>query len=306
MSWQAVLSQIDYQPATTGPEHLLNNRPSNLLYPLAMFSCLAIEGPERFKFLQGQVTCDIKRVEEGEIMLGAHLNLQGRIEASFILFPREDRVLLVLPEDQADHLKSLFQKYILFANAELNDAPDYLPYLIWPQKTPDEDPGFELVQANNVFINVTPTENAEALLTRHDVGRVDEALAIMDRNGLFLVDQSHRAAFLPQELNYEQIDGISFNKGCYKGQEVVARIHFKGQVKQRLTGFHCDTPTESGTVIVDANGKKCGEIVHQCPLEGGSIGCALLKVADWESKSVFLEQNDGPELRLLTPPYAIT
>ena len=306
MSWQQVLSEIEYQPATTGPEYLLNNRPSNLLYPLAMFSCLAVTGPERFRFLQGQVTCDMKRVEEGETLLGAHLNLQGRIEASFILFPQEDRVLLVLPQDQAEHLKSLFQKYILFADAQLNDAPDCLPYLTWPEKTPGDNPGFELVQANNVFINVTSVENAEAVLKQQPVGRVDEALAIMDRNGLFLVDEPHRAAYLPQELNYEQIDGISFNKGCYKGQEVVARIHFKGQVKQRLTGFHCDTPVEAGTTVVDADGKKCGEIVHQCPLGGGSIGCALLRTGDWESKGVFLEQNDGPELRLLTPPYAIT
>ncbi|MDX1694972.1 MAG: hypothetical protein R3208_14495 [Ketobacteraceae bacterium] len=306
MSWQDVLSQLDYEPALTPLDDLLQNRPSSLLYPLAQFSCLAIEGPERFSFLQGQVTCDMKRVEEGEPLLGAHLNLQGRIEAGFILFPAEDRILMLIPTEQVPHLKPLLQKYLLFAKAELSEADDILAYLDWPASPAGNAAGFELAQSNNLFVRLVPVADTESLLKKAQVARQEEALAVLHRNGLFLVDEPHRGAFLPQELNYDQMDGISFNKGCYKGQEVVARIHFKGQVKQRLTAFHCASPCEAGSAVLNAEGKKCGEILHQSPIAHGSIGCALIKTADWESKRLFLEQNDGPELQLLPPPYAIT
>ena len=276
------------------------------MYPLPGFACIAVSGPERFSFLQGQVTCDMRRAEQGEILLGAHLNLQGRIEASFLVFPQNERVLLLLPDSQAHYLQALLQRYILFAKAELNAVTAALPYLLWPTEAGPEGDAYELVQGNNLFVGITDPDGADLLLKRYPPGTEEEAIAIMHRNGLLLVDEPQRGQFLPQELNYEQIDGVSFNKGCYKGQEVVARLHFKGQVKQRLIGFYCEGAASAGAAAVDSSGKKCGTLVHTTTTSSGTLGCALLRVSDWESNSIFLEQNDGPQLRLLPPPYAIT
>ena len=306
MSWQNVLSQLGHDPAITDSSHLLQGKAPGYRYPLTQFSCLAVEGPDRFSFLQGQVTCDMNRVEQGETLLGAHLNLQGRIEVAFILFAVDEQIIMLLPDNQVAHLKSLLQKYLLFANAELRDAPEWLGCLHWSDQPHEHTPTFTLGQNSTLKITLSTAEAALSLLQDQPPCRGEDAEAVMARHGLYLVDEPHHGAYLPQELNFDLIDGISFNKGCYKGQEVVARLHFKGQVKQRLTPFHCFSPSASGTAIFNADGKKCGEIVQQSPMEGGSIGCALIRVADWESKNLFLEQNDGPELQLLALPYAIT
>lgn len=306
MSWQDVLSQQEYHPASTDPGHLIHLKPNGFVYPLTRFTCLAVEGPDRFNFLQGQVTCDMKRVEQGEALLGAHLNLQGRIEAAFILFPLNEQIVILIPDDQADHLKSLLEKYLMFAKAELKAAPEWLGCLCWSEQSHAGDHSFAPTPIPHLQFKLLPTDTAASLLQDNPIGIDEEAFAIMARYGFFIVDGAHRGTYLPQEINYDRVDGISFNKGCYKGQEVVARLHFKGQVKQRLTPFHCPAPTADAGRVVNADNQKCGEIVQQSTIEGGSSGCALIKVADWESKSLFLEQNDGPELQLLPLPYAIT
>lgn len=306
MSWHTVLAQLEQPPASSGLQPLIDNIPSGLIYPLTGFACLAVTGPERFTFLQGQVTCDMRRVEQGESLLGAHLNLQGRIEASFILLPQADRIVILLPASQRDHLRALLAKYILFAKADIVEDDAALPFLLWTDATEPPQDSYELVQSLGVVLAITDAQGAESLVTEYRVGAEPEALAILHRNGLYLVEQPQRGVFLPQELNYEQIDGVSFNKGCYKGQEVVARIHFKGQVKQRLTGFYCNAQAATDTTVVDDNGKKCGTLVHVTPLDADCIGIVLLRVSDRESRRICLEQNDGPQLRLLPPPYAIT
>lgn len=306
MSWKTVLDSAAITPEATSGGDLQDNRPNGHLYPLDGFRMLAITGPDRFSFLQGQVTCDMDRIAQGEALLGAHLNLQGRIEAGFVIFPENDRLLLLLPVNQVDHLKALLQKYILFAQAEFAAADDLLPYLYWAKTETDEDQGYQLPNSSNVYLHYGDQALVAALLPKHPIGTEDHALAIMDRNGFLLIDDSMRGKFLPQELNYDQIDGISFNKGCYKGQEVVARIHFKGQVKQRLQCFSCAADIAVGSPLVDDNNNKVGEVVHSIAFNKGSIGCILCKVSLSESISPCLEQNDGPELKLLTLPYAIT
>ena len=211
---------------------------------------------------------------------------------------------MLLPSQQREHLKSLWQKYVLFSQVSLEDEDTLFAYLFWSNQA-DASQGYSPPQSSDVNLNLANQAQISQLLDSHTLGNPNEAMAVTSRNGLYLVEENQRGSYLPQELNYDQNDGISFNKGCYKGQEVVARIHFKGQVKQRLIGFYSPVQTQPGASVFHSQ-KKCGEVIQAIPMGQGCCGCLLVKTSESESKALCLEQNDGPELQLLAPPYAIT
>ena len=115
MSWTQILPTLDREFLATSATDIESNEPNGRIYLLESFSVLEISGADRFSFLQGQATCDIQRLENGEPLLGAHLNLKGRIEASFIAIAIDESVQLIMPNGQAAYLLSLLQKYALFS-----------------------------------------------------------------------------------------------------------------------------------------------------------------------------------------------
>ncbi|MCG8672268.1 MAG: hypothetical protein MI867_22875 [Pseudomonadales bacterium] len=279
------------------------------LFPLESYSTLKVSGDDRFSFLQGQVTCDMDRVSKGEALLGAHLNLKGRIEASFIAFNSEDSVLLMLPKNQTEHLLQILQKYALFANASLEICDDFLPFLGWG----NDNCLSQLIYRNSsipqICLGLLSKEQLENLAPDTPIGTEQDALAILARNGFIIAEEQQRAQYLPQELNYDMIDGISFDKGCYKGQEVVARIHFRGQVKQRCQPFAANQEIPPGASVNNDRAASCGQSINYVPPSVSShsgYGCVLIKTSETESKTLHLEQNDEAELQLLSLPYAIT
>ena len=310
-SWSKTLEQLDPTNESFSIDELISNNPSHRVYPMTQWGLISITGEERYTFLQGQATCDTKRLEQGDALLGAHLNLKGRIESAFIAFndSEQQRILLLLPLSQLEHFHKLLGKYILFAKAEMESVSDLLPCLIVGEAPIDKTaltynnptlPDFRIVLASpDQFLEISKNS---------PVSTGGSAEAILARNGLYLISEQQAGLYLPQELNYDKIDGISFNKGCYKGQEVVARIHFKGQVKQRLASYIINESLPEDlnkSAVFDDGGNKVGEIINNYPLTEFSIGCVLFKGSQTESKPLSLEQNDGPELQLLALPYAI-
>ena len=131
------------------------------------------------------------------------------------------------------------------------------------------------------------------------------------RAGVPLITAVTSDRFVPQMLNWDALDGISFQKGCYPGQEIVARTRYLGRLKERLYAFHLDSPSapDPGTrVFSPAFGEQpCGTIVNAAPAPDGGIALlAVVQIAAAESGVVSLAAPDGPALRSVALPYSIT
>lgn len=192
---------------------------------------IQVVGPDAEKFLQGQLTCDVHALAQQPYLIGAHCDPKGRIQATFRLFKKDNDYYFLLPKSNTPHLLQCLQKYAVFSKVKLIevDLPDLL---IAFQK------------------QLWPTTEAWELQDIH--------------TGIATVFPETRGAFTPHQLNYHLVNGISFNKGCYTGQEIIARMHYLGKLKQQLhqVSFTTEQPLILGTSIHNADQQTVGTLIN--------------------------------------------
>lgn len=263
----------------------------------ATLAVLTIDGPDAATFVQGQATCDTRQLQPGAAMAGALCNLQGRMLVSFYAVAGADGLLLVLPRDRLLPVLQHLKKYAVFAKVVLRDAalaitgglgmPAAHPDALLLRPAADGTPRFLLLTATGAADNAT--DNAAW-----------HAAAISA--GDLLVDNALAERFLPQALNYDLTGAVSFKKGCYTGQEVVARMHFKGRMKERLYQATADTGAvpAANTPVLDAAGKTVGDVVAAVQHAGRTQLAAVLR-HDAVAGALHLGDAGGPLLRVLPP-----
>lgn len=124
------------------------------------------------------------------------------------------------------------------------------------------------------------------------------------------ITQATQEAFVPQMINFDALDGINFKKGCYPGQEIVARAHYRGAVKRRMYRASVDAPAQAGDVLYasDLNGQESGLVALAAPATGTTGSSDLLAVIQIQSHAnaqLRLGTPDGPLLRFAPLPYAL-
>lgn len=267
--------------------------------------CLvAITGPQAREFLQGQVTCDLSELEEGTSLWGAHCDPKGRMQFNFRILARgPEQLLLQVPAAMTDHVQASLGKYLLFARAELEHSPrpGQVRALVGPEAAgslaehwlePAPEPGHWVADQQGMLLTLAP-ERYELWLTEEAATELDRKLGspqddaelwpLADiRAGWGWVRPETVGHFTPQALNLPEIGGVSFRKGCYTGQEVVARLHYKGKLKQRMRHLVSSAkgPVPSpGTPVRNADGKKVGELVTAARSEDGLEGLGVINDA---------------------------
>ena len=337
--WQTLLNNLSptLKVQLTAQQQTPADSPeAEYLSCLTEFETLNITGPDRLTFLQGQVTCDFTAIE-GKLLLGANCNLKGRASATFYAIDNaaNETTQLILPIGQASFLKGLLDKYALFSKAELSvENTDHVIIGLIGEKSLaitglsslEDNQSVNIPQGNvsrvnntNLFLCVVTTTLAQQWFDAiSEDSNTGNNLSITQQNtwnrqqiasGISHVTTDSQDLFIPQELNYDLIDGISFTKGCYKGQEIIARLHYRGSYKQRTCRFKCETDVEPkpGTSIYGENtDQPCGQVIQSASTNEGIELLAVMKVKTLESETFHLEQKNGPILHGLTLPYAIT
>jgi folate-binding protein YgfZ len=306
---------------------------------LSDLQILEVHGEQRHKFLQGQLTCDINELALGKLAIGAQCNLKGRTYGTGFLLEHDDATLIVLPAGQATYFRDLLAKFAPFSRVTLTLRDDLLVFGLLGEAAN----WLALSNQLNVRLNREPRRCAQASglsiasldadaslwLGIIDPDSLVTALAALTadsmnplkittsapwhlarlQTGIALIWPEAREQWIPQELNYDQIGAVSFKKGCYKGQEVIARIHYRGQVKQRLGLFRSNCPLAIGVndyVIAGDTQKHIGQVIESRSFPGGQLFLAVAQRDATESTSLFLEQNDPLSGPALCPAYAIT
>lgn len=241
---------------------------------------LDLRGRDVVAFLQGQVTQDVTLLAESGSQLAGLANPQGRVLALLrLLHVAPDHVLVVLPAELADMVRQLLAKFVLRAKVQIADAG--ATWVVHGFMGPDAEAAAStrlcMPMDTGGLRQLVVATRAEPLPDAEPAARSVWRLADIEA-GLPEVFKATSGSFVAQMLNLDCIDAISLTKGCYTGQEVVARAHYRGQVKRRMQRFF----TESGIYLepgdrVQLTDGRSAQIVMTAPADG--VGQQLLAVA---------------------------
>jgi len=289
------------------------------IYPISDLGVLSASGKDAAKLLQGQSTCNVFEVSETQARIGAFCNPKGRAIATFLLAKQADAYLLVLPLELLELVKTRLQKYVLRSDVKFTDRSDDLCLLgISSNEAPPETRFAARYEADAVSIAlgsaakrtlvIAEPEQAIALWSE----RLSQGYAPGDSDGWRLLDLLGGIPWLtlatseehvPQMLNLDKLDGISFTKGCYTGQEIVARTHYLGKAKRALFLAECalDAAPAANTAIMDRSGgeQSRGEVLTAISRGGICHLLAVLLVSESGEYDLMLKDHPEAILRLL-------
>jgi folate-binding protein YgfZ len=250
---------------------------------------LKLSGGDTQTFLQGQLSNDIDGLEEGEVQLNAYCQHQGKIIALLWVMKRDDDFYLSFPSDLAEIITKRLTMFKMMSAVDIVDMSDELIQL------GVVDEGFDNAFKLNDQQSVALVENVDEVELDNES---EWALACI-ANSVAEVELKTSEKFVPQLLNLD-IDevGVNFTKGCYPGQEVVARLHYLGKSKRRMRQFECDGEVNVGEELLVAGSKSAkasGIVVRRVQLGDKSSFLATVEVA-FEDAAITLNNADGIQL----------
>ncbi|KAF0804632.1 hypothetical protein A6D6_02899 [Alcanivorax xiamenensis] len=276
-----------------------------------------VRGEEAGTYLQGQLTCDLKRIDQGEHHAAMHLSLKGRGLVSLRLVRDDPGYLILCPATMTEAVIRCLEKYRLRAKVTFEVAGDLLVAglagALEQTGLALPEPGHGRHDDGLTLLRYPLTEQLLAIGDAATLAGLDRAnRTVIDSEGWRFLDigagegQIYPGAedlFLPQVLNYDLLGGVSFNKGCYTGQEVVARMHFKGKLKQRMAAFTHHGPRLSpGQPLRDSNGRAVGEVVDSAR---GTPSPRLLAVVRLDYEGELFADDQALNVTPLDLPYEL-
>jgi folate-binding protein YgfZ len=294
------------------------------LHPLAD-GLLDVQGDDAGPFLQAQLTSDVLGLHDRHAQYSAYCTAKGRILATFLLLRTAAGYRLQLPRSLVQPIRTRLQKFVLRAKLRMADASDgvVLLGLGGPQagdilaRTVGTPPALPLEVAihgnltvvaleNRCYELLAPPEQAADLWDRLALEAQPAGVAGWEwrriRAGIPWVTLATQEAFVPQMVDLDRIGAISFTKGCYPGQEIVARAQYLGLVKRRLYRFHAAAEAVPGQNIFSPAGatdQTVGTVLNAAPAPGGGCdGLAVVQVEAAEPGSLQLGSPAGPALAL--------
>lgn len=247
---------------------------STIEQPLAChlnhWGILSISGPDAQTFLQGQLTCDLNQLSESQSVLGAYCNRQGRVIANFIITEQDNNYLLLLPSSTAEICQQQLKKFALFSKVTIQaeQTTHIIGEINTDQAKTLKPKAYNTKRdANHLSINI-PTQYGQRCITLSNTlppnVSTDNTWQLMDiADGIPWVSAKTSQRFTIQQLRLDQLGAVSFTKGCFLGQEIVARTHYRGKTKQQLICAQIgQTSIEDQQNITDPDQKVIGNIIN--------------------------------------------
>ena len=317
---------------------------------LPQLSAIGFSGEDAQSFLHNQLTCDVAALGPGLSTYGSYCTPKGRILATFLLWYLGDRYFMQLPSSLREAIQKRLSMYVLRSKVKVEDAgaqwkaaglsgrdaASHVERVLGA--VPQRD--HEVVSTPDSTVIRLPADRYEILIPHSSAPEILEKLkegaqtlepAHWDwldiRAGVPTITKPTQEQFVPQMVNLDLIGGLTFTKGCYPGQEIVARMHFLGKLKQRMYLAHLSThlpthlPTHLSNEVAAAASPQPGDKLYSAALgtqssgmvvnaarspEGGHDLLAVIQMASAEGQAVHWKSPDGPALELLALPYEVT
>lgn len=280
-------------------------------------------GADAASFLHGQLTQDIQGLAIGQARLAGYCSAKGRLLASFVVWrDGAESVWLACSADLLAPTLKRLRMFVMRAKCQLDDASDSVA--LWGVAGADAAElaaGLALWAArqddDRTLLRLPDSEGLPRLLLAQPAAALapcGAALGAPDwqwlevRSGVARVVAATAEQFVPQMVNLELVGGVNFQKGCFPGQEVVARSQYRGTIKRRAQAFEVDTVLAPGQEVFHSAdpGQPAGLVVLAAPRPGGGHSALVeLKLAALVGGSLHAGAADGPLLRPATLPYAL-
>lgn len=331
-SWLAFLQsksgEIGESQRTVFP-HFQQEIPDQYVIPCTQESVICFEGEDVESFLQSQFTCDINDLQDNKFLFGAYCNPKGRVLATFRLFTMNGAIYMVCHHSIVTSLLERLKMFVLRADVAFRTRPDLAVMChnkftepgrfsllswcktgpAWPKECYGDSESTQPAQ-----LIVLPVSDAIQLIeeSEEDITLLDSDYwnLLQIRHGVASITESTSGLFTPQNLNLDLISGVSFSKGCYPGQEIVARLRYLGRVKQRLLRGRfqdeCEVRVGGSVTLLDTTDSKAGVIVNASVLEGVTTECLLSVYGFLEAETIYCySAQPSKQITTLPLPYPL-
>lgn len=298
---------------------------------LTHFGLLHFSGADAQTFLQGQLSCDVAALQPLRATYGSYSTPKGRMLASFGLWRVGADYFMQLPRVLCEPIRKRLAMYIMRSKVQAADFSDAFALI---GVTGDEagaavraalaqmpDAPLALAEIDGGWVLRLDSTRFEVIAAADQAARLASALAarataaestVWDlatiRAGVPVITPATQEQFVPQMANLDLIGGVSFSKGCYPGQEIVARMHYLGRLKQRMVLAHAEAapPPQPGDKLFspDLGEQSCGMVVNAAPAPGGGHDLlAVVQTSTFNANGLHLGSLTGPALQMLPMPY---
>jgi len=298
---------------------------------LSQFGLIRVSGEDAQGFLQNLFSSDLREVSAQRAQLSSFNTAKGRMLATFLIWKTGDDYYLHLPHSLHAAIQKKLSMYVLRSKVKISDASNELVCLglagIEAQALVEEcfasmpqdamtvahdNHGSVIRLGNDRFQIVTTPEHAVSLWKCLNDGARPSGSACWDwlniRAGVPVILPTTQEQFVPQMANLELIGGVNFKKGCYPGQEIVARMQYLGKLKRRMYLAHIAGTAQAGNELYseEMSGQSCGMVVNAAPAPGGGYDLlAVVQISSHDGHAVHLGSLDGEALQFEPLPYSL-
>ena len=244
--------------------------PSDTESALQHFGGIRCEGKDALSFLHSQLSAPLNSLPVNAARLAALCRNDGRTLATLLVWHRPDSVMLVTRSSLVDEVRSHLQRYVLRADVTLAVAE---PLLTGHQQQPENQQYVEWPLPPARWLTAEGPRGAEPD-SRDEESPADRWIGADIRAGLAWLEPRTSGKFLPQELGLDQVGAVVYDRRCYPGQEIVARVHYLGRVKQQLTLAGCSQKLSAGARVTNEADKTVGTVLNSAPdpdSQGGNL-----------------------------------
>ena len=303
-----------------------------LLADLSHFGLIHFSGVDAQAFLQGQLSCDVRKIDPFNAQYGSYCTPKGRMLASFLMW-HDGGYMMQLPSALQVAIRKRLSMFVLRAKVELADGSDTLVRMGVAGSSAAALLAEALGTVPGAHLGVIHGEQGSIIRLAQDrfelVAKPGQAPALWERlskeatpvgapcwnwleikAGIPVITPATQERFVPQMANLEAIGGVSFQKGCYPGQEIVARTQHLGKVKRRmyLANIQSPNPVAAGDELfsADMTEQSSGMVVNAAPSpDGGFDVLAVIQTSSVEAGKVHWKALDGPTLEIMPLPYSL-
>ena len=306
-----------------------------IMADLSHYGLIRCSGDDAQTFLQSQLSCDIRKVNLQQAQYGSYCTPQGRVLASFLLWRQGDDYLMQLPVSLTTSIQKRLALYVLRTKVQFTDANDALIRIgiAGPNAATsieeitgspcNSDQPLQVAHHEKISVLylsqqrmelITTAENAPVLWERLNQHAKPVGANCWDwlniQCAIPVILPETQEAFLPQMINLDAIGGVSFKKGCYPGQEIVARTQYLGKLKRRMFLAHITTTDtiKAGDALysTDMNNQSSGNIVNVAPSpHGGFDVLAVIQQSSVATCEIHWQSLQGPMLKIKPLPYSL-
>jgi tRNA-modifying protein YgfZ len=315
------------------PAERLTTRDSTVLCDLGQFGTLRVSGEEAQSFLQNLLSNDIHEVSSTRAQLSSLNTSKGRMLATMLIWREGGDYLLQLPRELCEPIRKKLSMYVLRAKVKISDASDEIISLGLSGENAQElirarfgehpqSPFGCVVTAQGSTIGITATRwqintsasHAATLWQALRQNAQPVGSACWDwlniRSGIPVILPQTQEQFVAQMVNLELIGGVNFKKGCYPGQEIVARMQYLGKLKRRMFLAHIDSSDapQAGDELfsADMEGQASGMIVNAAPApDDGYDVLASVQTSSYDTQAIHWKSLQGAALKFLPLPYPL-